>query len=293
MAPLVTCRTRPEISWATWTSGERRTPEEPSPGGKTGSGPSLDDEFPVSVFTTAPQVPIRNRHVAGGIRGDVVRGREKAEKERLCPPVQSSAGSADRPATSRSTRGSVVDVELRPGRGGWWRRRFRRRLGRHRRFLRPRPSGRRFDSAGALLGDVFPMSGDEPRGPRHEGHLRLLRRIRSSPWAAFPCSSAKGGPNDNSAVRARLYDIGRHRRKPRARRSTRSRPVFQFRSRHPPSRTTARSSSPGTSDSGLLHTTSRVPQGRRPCRRRPITVDPGNEALSSPSRWVTHSATAS
>ena len=67
--------------------------------------------------------------------------------------------------------------------------------------------GRRFDSTGASLGDVFPISGTslaavDPRVASDSAGNFVVT------WSSAPVLLGEGGTNDNSAVRARLYDVG-------------------------------------------------------------------------------------
>ena len=97
---------------------------------------------------------------------------------------------------------------IRPDVGDERRRRFRRRVGRRESVSSSTALGRRYDSAGTPLGDVFPISGtslaalDPKVASDSAGNFVVT-------WSTSSVLLGEGGgTDDNSAVRARLYDIG-------------------------------------------------------------------------------------
>ena len=167
------------------------------------NGAALGDEFPVNVFTTGDQNPFGvAMSPAGfvvtwfgeGAGGDGVFGRRFDES------------GAPMTGDFQVNTATLVDVDIRPDVGmnaaGDFVVVWDDTIG----FFST-AMGRRYDSAGAPLGEVFPISGT--------GLAALDPKVASDSagnfvvtWGSAPVLLGEGGTNDNSAVRARLYDIG-------------------------------------------------------------------------------------
>ena len=187
---------------ATWTSGEGDASEAVARRFDSNGAP-LGDEFPVNVFTTGAQSP---HGIAMSPAGFVVTWFGEGESGAGVFCRRFDDGGAPMTGDFQVNTATVVDVELRPDVGmnaaGDFVVVWDDTVG----FF-DTAMGRRFDSAGAPLGDVFPISGtslaahDTKVTSDSSGNFVVT-------WGSVPVLLGEGGTNDNSAVRARLYDIG-------------------------------------------------------------------------------------
>jgi len=187
---------------ATWTSGEGDARDAVARRFNSNGAP-LGDEFPVNVFTTGAQSPYG---IAMSPTGFVVTWFGEGEEGEGVFCRRFDDGGAPMTGDFHVNTATVVDIELRPDVGmnaaGDFVVVWDDTVG----FF-DTAMGRRFDAAGAPLGDVFPISGtslaahDTKVASDSSGNFVVT-------WGSAPVLLGEGGTNDNSAARAKLYDIG-------------------------------------------------------------------------------------